>query len=192
MIPGPTPRLSDCYLTDQRSFDNYIHAISRMHSEVKVDFSTFKPRVTPWHNCDETTELDCEDGAVECKDKGSKDRMNFVLLAPLSPRKVIIEMKCSANNPCSPSSRIFGEIDYVGLITFDRDKRAIEFDGYVDQFPAFEAYATINEQKGVTLFRVPPPPGHTVMNLPGKANRRIKAKLEDRDGDGVFEESATQ
>ncbi|MFL5033374.1 MAG: hypothetical protein ACJ8E1_26215 [Xanthobacteraceae bacterium] len=66
-------------------------------------------------------------------------------------------------------------------------KRSLEIDGLIDQFPAFEAYATINDGAAVTLFQIPPPPGNTVMNLPGKANRRVRFRLEDRNGDGIFD-----
>ncbi len=40
-----------------------------------------------------------------------------------------------------------------------------------DQFPVFEAYATIDDGAGLTLFREKPPVGNTVMNLPQSANR---------------------
>jgi hypothetical protein len=79
MIPGPQSTrvptgipfstvdvgISDCYLTDQRVFSNDIRAKSRMHSEVKVNFGGTSPTITEFHNCDETTEIDCEDGTVE-------------------------------------------------------------------------------------------------------------------------------
>ncbi len=44
--------------------------------------------------------------------------------------------------------------------------------GFIDDFPAFEAYAKyLGETK--TLFNVPPPPGNTVLNLLGAANRPL-------------------
>jgi len=51
----------------------------------------------------------------------------------------------------------------------------------------FEAYATINDGSGVKVFQIPPPKGNTVMNLPGDANRNVYYRLEDSDGDGVFD-----
>lgn len=192
MIPGPRihSRLqtTDCYLTDQRSFDNYIHAQSRMHSEFRIDFSGPEPRMTEYHNCDLTTEVDCEDGDCECKKKGDESRMAFILIKQDGGKRAIVEMKCAASNPCAPTSRYFGNIGYSGRITMDAAARTVEFDGCIDQFPAFEAYATINDQAGVALFRLPPPRGKTVMNLAGTEDRPIKSKLVDRNGDGVFEE----
>ena len=172
MIPGPNP-LSDCYLTDQRGFSNQIHAKSRMHSEVKIDFTGSLPTLTQWHNCDLTTELDCEDGDVESTRTGSTSRMSFRLLPTNKPRLAIIAVKCAASNPCAPTSRLFGDIDYNGTLTIDHASRSVKFDGKIDQFPAFEAYATINDGAGVALFQESPPAGNTVMNLPGKANRAI-------------------
>ena len=56
--PGMPPLVdvSDCYYTDQRDFSSDIHAKSRMHAEVRVDFTVSPPRFTQWHNCDFTTE----------------------------------------------------------------------------------------------------------------------------------------
>lgn len=96
-------------------------------------------------------------------------------------------MTCAASNPQAPTSRVFGDIDYHGRITVAPHARSIEIDVWIDAFPAFEAYATINDGAGVQLFREAPPPGNTVMNLPSGANRHIRRRLEDRNGDGIFE-----
>ena len=192
MIPGPFPG-SDCFYTDQRTFSNNIHAESRMHSEGKLDFTGLKPILTQWHKCDFTIECDCEDGEEECKKKGNTDRMIFkwdMANAFIKAKGVyVIQMVCRSNNPCSPSSRIGGDIDYEGKIFIDLPSRKIAFDGKIDAFPAFEAYATINDGAGVALFREPPPVGHTVMNLPGGANRKIKVSLEDKNSSGIFVKS---
>ena len=88
--------------------------------------------------------------------------------APRPANQLIrIRMDCAASNPCSPSSRLFGDIDFTGTIEIDIAQRTIEFNGLLDQFPAFEAYATINDGAGVTMFQESPPTGNTVMNLPG-------------------------
>lgn len=204
MIPGPGINpLSDCYHTDQRDFSNKIHASSRMHAEAKVDFSGGGQALTQWHNCDETIECDCEDGEEECNKKGKTNNMNFKIspsvssspkpgflpspVVPVSSPIVTLEMKCAAHNPCAPSSTLGGDIDCEGKIYMDRSARRIECDIKIDAFPAFEAYATINDGAGVMMFQIAPPFGNTVMNLPGPATRAVQVRLEDLDGDGIFE-----
>ena len=172
MIPGPNP-MSDCYLTDQRGFSNDLNAKSRMHSEVNVDFTGVRPTITQNHKCDLTTELDCEDGDVESTGTGSTSRMLFQLGPSSTPQLAIISVKCAASNPCAPTSRLFGDIDYFGTLSINLAARSVKFEGKIDQFPAFEAYAGINGGTGVTLFQESPPVGNTVMNLPGNANRPI-------------------
>ncbi len=98
-----------------------------------------------------------------------------------------VEFSGAASNPCVATSRIAGDIDYTGTVSYERETRTLELDGKIDDFPAFEAYATLNDGAGVTLFRLPPPPGNTVMNLPGPPHRPVRFRLQDRDGDGVFE-----
>jgi hypothetical protein len=182
---------SDCYLTDQRSFSNDIHAKSRMHSEFRLDFAQSAVKMTQWHNCDWTTECDCEDGTVECYKQGKTDRMTFRLklgAGASASAPVVVEMTCSACNPCAPSSRWFGDIDYEGTITVDRTARTVLIDAKIDSFPAFEAYATINDGAGVPIFQMPPPAGNTVRNLPRGATRRVRYSLRDTSGNGVFNE----
>lgn len=189
MIPGPFPG-SDCFYTDQRNFSNNIHAESRMHSEFKLNFTGPTPNLKQWHKCDFTIECDCEDGEEECKKKGNTDRMKFkwdMANAFIKNKGLyVIQMYCRSNNPCSPSSRFGGDIDYEGKILIDLPSRKITFDGKIDAFPAFEAYATINDGAGVALFQESPPVGHTVMNLPGSANRKIGVSLEDKNFSGIF------
>ena len=205
MIPGPGINpFSDCYHTDQRGFSSQIHASSRMHSEAKVDFSRGSPFLTQWHNCDETVECDCEDGDEECREKGSINNMKITLLPPISsptpslglfPSPVMpvsssivtLEIKCAAHNPCAPSSTLGGDIDFEGKVFIDRNARRIECDLKIDAFPAFEAYATINDGAGVMMFQIAPPFGNTVMNLPGPATRPVQIRLDDANQDGIFE-----
>lgn len=172
MIPGPVLGISDCYLTDQRSFSNLPTAKSRMHSAVDVHFTQNKITLTQTHRCDRTTELDCEDGDVECSEIGSTTRMKFTLKSSTSTTATI-SFRCAANNPCSPSSRLFGDIDFHGTLNIDINKRQVVLDGMFDSFPAFESYISINNGNGIKIMQESPPAGNTVKNLPGNANRRM-------------------
>jgi hypothetical protein len=176
MIPGPFP-VSDCFLTDQRDFSNDIRAKSRMHSEVKVDFTGSRATIKQWHNCDWTTECDCEDGDVECHKKGSNGRMNLQLLPASTPRLAVISVNCAASNPCAPISRLFGDIDYNGTFTVDQAARSVTFKGKIDKFPAFESYVAANDGRGIAIFKESPPAGNTVGDLPRNANRPIYKRV---------------
>jgi hypothetical protein len=181
MIPGPTV-MSDCFLTDQRTFSNQIHAKSRMHSEFKVTIGGSKLSFTQRHNCDHTTECDCEDGDQECHKKGAVNRMAFKFpVGPDPSRPMHIDLNGASNNPCHGGSP---DIDYQGVITIDLAIRSIAFNGKLDGFPAFEAYATINDGAGVTMFQKAPKAGNTPWNLVGPANVSVSAKLVDKQQTG--------
>jgi hypothetical protein len=72
------------------------------------------------------------------------------------------------------------DIDYVGRVTF-RGAGApfsleVSFEGKIDEFPAYDCYASLN---GVTktLFTDSPPAGNTVADLLGPANRPLSARV---------------
>jgi hypothetical protein len=183
MIPGPT-FIHDCFLTDQRSFSNGLRAPSRMTSAINIDVLT--PRVvSQTHSCDPTVEVDCEDGAVECQRSGNTSRMkfsNFNCLSPCSaaPRTMTVQLKGAANNPCFMGSP---DIDYRGTVTIQISSLAsgqvaqVSFNGFVDDFPAFEMYASINGGAGMPLFQLNPLPGKTPANLFGDANRPVRGSV---------------
>lgn len=186
MINGPTP-FSDCFLTDQRSFSNRVDAKSRLHSEFKIAISGQRLTFTQWHNCDFTTECDCEDGALECSKKGDTSRMRFKFPTNPQPwRQMHIDLIGAANNPCYSGSP---DVDYEGTIAIDLAARSIEFDGKVDAFPAFEAYATINDGAGVALFQRLPREGKTPFNLVGGPSESVKGKLRDQWMTGILQKS---
>jgi len=73
------------------------------------------------------------------------------------------------------------DIDYEGTFTITLNPSAptaitLAFQGKLDAFPAFEAYAQFNGTTK-TVFVAPPPLGNTVMNLAGYANRPISGTV---------------
>jgi hypothetical protein len=187
MIPGPTP-VSDCFLTDQKSFSNHINAKSRMHSEFSLGLEGPRLVFTEWHNCDLTCECDCEDGSVECEKKSNTNRMKFTFPSSRDQNQLMrVTLKGAASNPCATGSP---DIDYEGTITIDLRDRSIEFIGKVDPFPAFEAYATINNGAGVTMFQINPKAGKTPWNLFGPPSESARSKLRDSSGSGILRKMA--
>ena len=63
------------------------------------------------------------------------------------------------------------DIDLNGWFSVDPFNATVSFNGLVDGFPWYEAYASGNNGTPVTLFTLEPPPGNTPMNLIGDANR---------------------
>ncbi len=170
MLRGPIPGISDCYLTDNRGFDPDIKAVSRMHSEIEIDVAGVTT-LSQMHKCDTTHEIDCEDGKSECTKSGNTSRMSFSNLRS-SSGVIQVDIKAAANNPCQSGSP---DIDYEGTITINVGARTVGFDGKIDEFPAFEMYASINGGKDVkAIFQENPLPGKSPWNLPGGANRAIK------------------
>lgn len=176
-LSGPITSINDCFLTDNRSFSNSIHAKSRMHSEFTIRLTESGVQFSQWHNCDETVEIDCEDGSLEGRRKQIPSNMNFKFPASPSPFGPIkVSLRAAANNPLFSGSP---NINYAGETSVDFRQRTILFDGRIDGFPAFEAYAAINDGPGVTMFNLLPLPGSTPFNLVGGATRGVKAKLGD-------------
>jgi len=72
------------------------------------------------------------------------------------------------------------DIDYTGTVTIALrgapGSLSVDFEGLIDAFPAYDCYAQFN---GVTktLFTNSPPPGNTVANLLGNANRPITGRV---------------
>ncbi|KAA8641733.1 uncharacterized protein ATNIH1004_010672 [Aspergillus tanneri] len=119
MIDG-IPITGDCFLTDQRGFSNASGASSRMQSQVWVWVRPNGYRWSQRRYCDETIEVDCEDG-----DQG------------------VLEFKAARNNPLVTGSP---DIDLRGTLTVDREHKFVEFIGTVDDFPAFESYVSVNKR----------------------------------------------
>lgn len=172
-------------LTDQRGFSNVMTAQSRMHSAVTLNFGDATPVLTQQHRCDYTTECDRETGEVTARKKASTAQMQFRLTA--TEPIVTIQMGCLTSNPCTSSAWAFGDIEYKGTIFIDPTTRRIAVDLRTGTFPAFEGYAAINDGIGSILFRMMPPAGIKAIHVAPGATRLIRAQLEDRDGDGVFE-----
>jgi hypothetical protein len=175
MLQGPVAGVSDCFLTDNRSFDSNPSASSRMHSEIEIDVSASVPReISQLHRCSETHEIDCEDGDSECTGRADSSRMKFFNLRGTRATEIQVNLEGAANNPCFTGSP---DIDYEGIISIDIGSRQAKFDGTIDGFPAFEMYISVDGGIARTLFNTMPPPGNTPFNLPGGANRPQHASV---------------
>jgi hypothetical protein len=179
MFEGPTSA-NDCFLTDQRSFSSDPLAKSRMHSEVTVELGK-NPKIVGQqkHKCSPTTEVDCEDGDVECTKSGSVTGDKFYNLKKVQENIFRLNYEAAASNPCfrgSPKINI-----EEGKITFqlseEADTVAVSFNGLIEPFPAFEMYAAPEGGSPQALFQVLPKSGLGPGRLWGRATKRMKGSV---------------
>lgn len=176
MIPGPTPA-SDCFLTDQRSFANSITASSRTRSSVEID-TAMMTLVSQQHDCDDTVEIDCEDGDVECNQTPDNSKLKVSGFTS-SGTKCSFSFAGGAGNPCA--GPLAPDIDWLVHVTVQKQgtnavEVKLETGSVVEPFPAFEMYASLN---GTTkqVFQRPPDPGTTPWNLVGPPNKSVSGAI---------------
>ena len=176
MIPGPTP-VNDCFLTDQRSFSNSPNASSRTRSSVEIDMEKMT-LLSQQHHCDNTIEVDCEDGDVECDQTPDKSKLKVNGFAS-SGTKCSFSFAGGAGNPCA--GPVAPDIDWLVHVTVQKQGAStvvvkLESGSLVEPFPAFEMYASLN---GTTkqVFQRPPDPGATPWNLVGPPNKSVSGAV---------------
>src|SRR5262249_28920988 len=82
-----------------------------------------------------------------------------------SPDHAALNLVLATNNPWVPGSP---DIDIEGVLIVDPTRRVIAFIGLVDEFPAYEAYASFDSDPAVfLLFQQSVLPGKTPWNLVG-------------------------
>lgn len=118
--------------------------------------------------------MDCEDGDVEGTETQNNDNMAFAELRGDSS-VVVLDFKAARNNPLVAFSP---DIDLVGTLTVDRVNRFVEFVGLVDEFPAFEAYVSINGGSPNTIRQLQPKAGAGPELLFGDANREFRGRID--------------
>ena len=175
MIPGPLPT-SDCFLTDQRTFSNSPTASSRTRSSVEIDTTTMT-LITQKHHCDNTVEVDCEDGDVECNKTPDSSGLTIAGFTSSGPKCSFV-FEGGAGNPCAGAAA--PDIDWLANVAVEKQGGSISVKlgagSLVEPFPAFEMYASLN---GATkqIFQRPPDPGATPWNLVGPPNKAVSGSV---------------
>jgi hypothetical protein len=173
MVHGPVPGVSDCFLTDQRDFSADPAASSRVHSEIVLDLSTGLTD-SESHRCDDTVEVDCEDGDEEGRANGDTSRCSFAGPAPDPAGRYQLDLRMAANNPLFTGSP---DIDVTGTFVVDAAARTVSFSGKIDEFPAYEGYVALDDQPPVTLFQRLPDAGRSPADIFGEANRPVEVTV---------------
>ncbi len=165
-LPIPKAR---AFLGDNRGFTSDVAASARIHSLVQItglDTDTPSLQSVDVH-CGASHEIDMDSGEIIADATAPADRIRFLNLrgntsvdpeggvvddSP-SPNFVQLDYEAAANLPLLTPSP---DIDIVGVLGIDRDAGTLRFNGAVDGFPAFEAYAAVDLGAPVTLFQMPP------------------------------------
>lgn len=179
------------YLTDQRSFSTHNFASSRMHSEAAMDIDCPTAGFTQQHTSSGTTEVNLLTGVKQGFRVADMNGCNFsapVDISPLVKPTSIPGFSTLSDNSTVTSIKVSGSgtdplvffaapIKYEGRFIVRTTVKigsanrnvSVYFDGYISDFPAFEAYASYNSNTK-TLFKLSPPAGNTVLNLTGNFN----------------------
>jgi hypothetical protein len=159
VVPRPTipwtdtsiPILFDtCFVTDNLTFSSDSVASARITSEAVINYDNGtvaleQAQGRPLHRADPSEEVDCDTGKT--KKAATADTSNMHFGNPSSADGVVqIVLNAQAKNPLAPR---FGTptIDYGGTITWNVTKGTLQFRGYAGVFPAFEAYAALDNVK---------------------------------------------
>ena len=135
------------------------------------------------HRCDETIEIDCEDGDEECNSSSSTSRIRIedfkgVTVKELNINSVEFRFLGEASNPCFKGAPDI-DWDIVVSVIFNSPSDEIEVlvKGAIDPFPAFEMYAQLNKGLVKALFKVGPGPGKSPEDLFGGPRRAVDEKV---------------
>ena len=193
ILPQETIVNDYCYNTSNRGFSNDPTAESKINQFVRIeifkipaDFKDVpKGKGYYWTNkkyiyyswgkgkpyCDPSIEYNCTTGAVLSTMQADADRVTFSDVFVDESKDGFLNISFSltgeANLPQVPLSAYFGNINYFGTIKIDEKLRQLTADFRIDDFPAFEAYASLNGGVGQALFAAMPEVGSTVADLPG-------------------------
>lgn len=202
--------INSCYNTNNRGFSNDPLAKSKMTSRAKISIYRRDMRAScntresigctktkrveggQANYCDPTFEYDCTTGRLLAEPTAADEsRMRFSD-ATLYPDgrdflKITFNFSGAASLPNSPAARIGGDIDYTGQVTIYERERKLSVRCWIDDFPAFEAYASINGNPGIALFQELLKEGSTVQNLTGLSG--TEAKITGRRVGGTARET---
>jgi hypothetical protein len=156
--PGP---IQAWFLTDERDFSSVLDAQSRMHSEIKIDFTNLQI-VHQFHNCDATVQVHHDTGEELCRETASTDAMSFSEMDIHAETGAInLHLKGSTKNACLKiigvkiSPNLDYEVDIQLRLSNKKQELELSIDGMVEVYPAFEIYISINDGEAVPLLQLP-------------------------------------
>lgn len=167
--------------TNNRLFDDTLspHLSSLLHSQVIVDFgllSAGSPSITQTHTPGLVFDVD----SATHKPLGSRRlsaTASFVTVFS-APYEVRLRVQLSVSHPFGSLLSLAGNMDVTGDLIIRRGSRNIEVKGKVDDFPAYEAYATEGGSAfGKAIYTLSVPPGKKPKDLLGSPSRAASGSV---------------
>jgi hypothetical protein len=147
-----------CFSTDQRSWSEELTARARLSSDfhLLVDADSdpvVRPSNQKVHAASAIQLIDCQSGQEQAVNPTTL--LADVVGAPLQvDAKTQIAVLAAIPDPQRAWSS--ATINYDASFTYDRQTRTLDFQATTGIFPAYEAYATLNDGAVVTIFRSGP------------------------------------
>jgi hypothetical protein len=158
---------NSCFMTDNRSFSSDVNASSRMTTEFVLlisDTNVIVDRVSgrDIQRTDPTRKVSCQTGVDLVPPQRASTSHMSIGHPFLSGDLVQIYVDGRGSNPLAmpwlPTTPSVGapDIQYGGSFLFNTTERSLKFTCSVKTFPAYEAYAQLNDGPVVVLFQRTP------------------------------------
>lgn len=162
-IPAGTPAeaAGRCFKTDERSFDANVSASSRVITEFVLVTTNTTATVRradgrAYFRAGETARIDCRSKVT--LERKTADVTGLKLGTPaMGDGTVQIVAVASLGNPLTPPV-LSPKVDYDATFTWNTAARTLKARFTVGRFPAFEAYAQLENGQVVRLLAVEPDP----------------------------------
>ncbi len=168
VIAGPP--LFDCFFTDNRSYSQSLNASYRIQAGA-TDLNILMEETRSFRRVGRTKRVDCESGRVIRSARASTSGIRVEFRRPLD-HQLICYVTAGVSNPLVPGSP---DIDIKTAFSLNVATGRVSISGWVDDFPAFEAYVSHNGNTKM-LRRLGPKRGASPYSLFGPASREFKGE----------------
>ena len=162
MVQPPASAIVGCFPTDQRSFEPLVVTSSRVASIATIDPTSPGKLVEQKHPSSESNAVDCGSGSIINRERTDTADQKFTFVAADASKVSQLKIHASGHNP---NFKWAPAIDIDGTFFIDLGASTIRFEGFVDQYPAYEAYAKFNDNSAVPILQIMPADGKTALDL---------------------------
>ena len=186
------------FLTDQRGFSSDRNASARLHFAVTFVIDEDSVEIVPAKDqsyfwCDPSHQVSSAGELIATATSDPDLKLFFAKGSWIGELRrqadnALLFVRGSAGNPLAPvPEAVTPALDFSGIISLHLPTRSIGFKGMVGQFPATEAYASLNGGPPATLFRSGPAAGSTIWDLP---DFDLGVNMQSVDGEATLKDAA--